>query len=639
MQRPFHLILGVVLLIVAFFALNIVSTRVLRGARLDATDGRQFTLTSGSKSIARSPKDPVTLTLYYSAKQAQGNPSLQTYGARVRELLEEYARISGGKVILNVVDPVPDSESEDAAVAAGIPGFPLGNGQFYFGLVGTNLIDTKEVIPFFDPAQEAFLEYNVSRLISSLANPEKAVVAWISPLQLEGGYTMNPQTRQPSPLRQWQVLDEIKALYTVKRLDATVDAIPADVDVLIVAHPKGLEERTLFAIDQFVLRGGRLILFVDPLCESDQQEQFADASQKASSLGRLLGAWGVEVPEGQLAADQDIALRVMLGSRANPEQWPYVVWLEAGKDQLSAKDAVTGQVRKVTFASSGHVVAMGAMAEGSPRATIEPIITTTSRASTIPTASLGVQPDPKKLFNEFVPGGKALTLAARLSGTVRTAFPDGPPSNPDGQPIVSPDQQLKESTASIGVLLFADVDVLADAMWIREQNILGLRSVQKLADNGDMVVAAVDNFAGSTDLIQVRARQESARPFVKVEEIRKAAEQQYQKEEVRLQQKLEQTQQRMGELEKQKGADASGGLVLSPEQQAELQKFRAEMVQTRKDLRKVKLNLRQGIEDLGTKLKLINAGLVPLAVIVVALIIAFIRAQDRRMGVRAAAKQ
>ena len=627
MTRKFGIAFAILLVIVAFVAFNVVSGRMLRSARLDVTENKQFTLTAGSRAIAKSPAEPVTLRFYYTPELAQGQAPIETYAKRVREMLEEYARESGGNVKLEIINPKADTPEEDAAVAAGLTGVPAGPGgeSFYFGLVGTNTIDTREVIAFFDPAKEEFLEYDLSKLLSSLANPKKPTVGWISNLQLEGGYTINPQTRQPAPTRQWAVFDEIKQLYTVKKLDANIVAIPDDINVLMVVHPKGLSDATQYAIDQFVLRGGRLMLYIDPLCEMDTGDQFADASQKASELPKLLSAWGVEVPRDQLAADQDIALRVMVGNRNAPEQVPFVLWLEAKGDALAKEDAVTGQVKNVNFASAG---VLRKIADSKSSVSVTPLVTTTQRGTTLNSATLGMQPDPKKMFAEFVPGTEKLTLAARLSGKAQTAFADGPPKNADGQPVADAASQVKEG--EINVLVFADADVLADRMWMQETNFLGMRGIRKLADNSDMTLAAVDNFAGSSDLIAVRARQKTARPFTRVQEIQRTAEQKYQKEEVALNTKLQETQQRIAELQNQQGDAQSGGLVLTPEQQAEIDKFRKEMVSTRAELRNVRRGLREDIEKLETTMRVVNIAAMPLGVIGAALVIWVIRSVRRR---------
>lgn len=625
---------AVVLTLIAFVALNVVGDRLLRPVRLDVTQGKQFTLTQGSRNIARSPAEPVTLRFYYNSSLAAGQPQLQLYAKRVGELLEEFARVSEGKVRLERIEPKPFSEQEDAAVEAGLRGVQINTrgDTLYFGLVGTNTIDTREVVPFFDPRREEFLEYDLAKLIHNLANPVKPKLGWISPLQLEGGFTFDPRTRQPAPLRQWQIIDELKAIYDVQNVPTGAGEIPSDISVLLVVHPKGLEPRMQYAIDQFVLRGGRLLLFLDPRCESDQPNPMGGVEpDRASALPALLAAWGVEVPDGRVVADQDIALRVQVGGQTgNPQQVPYVVWLQAQRESMNTQDPVTGQVQMVTFASAGHIRPRTGEGVAPSTVTITPLITTTQRASTLPVTSLGERPDPLKLFTSFVPGTEKLTLAARLSGPAKTAFPDGPPKNSDGQPVAPSDKHLAQSTTDINVLLFADADVLADAMWMREFNFLGSRGVQKFADNADLLAAGVDNFAGSNDLIALRARQSAARPFTKVEQIRRNAEQQYQKEESRLNEKLQQSMARIAELQGQRGDDATAGIVLTSEQQAEIQRVRGEVVETRQQLRQVQFNLRRDVENLGRTLTWINVALVPVAVVVVAIVIALIRAADRR---------
>lgn len=625
MQRKFGLLLAVLLTIAAVLAANVVIGRATRAAKLDLTQGRQFTLTSGSRNIAQSPQEPIKLTFYYSQKLAQGLPDVQTYAKRVQEMLEQYRDASGGKIELDIVDPEPDSDAEDRAVEGGLRGIPMPTGEnLFLGLVGTNTIDSREVIPIFDPTKDRFLEYDISRLISALATPKKPVVAYISPLQLEGGARTNFRTRQPEPVRQWQVLDEIKQLYTVRKLDpATIVEIPSDVNVLMVVHPKGLNEGALLAIDQFVLKGGRLLLFVDPLCEADSDgTPWQQNDSRVSELTRILTAWGVEVPQGLLAGDQDLALRVIDNQRGQQEQVPYVVWLGLRAAQMNREDPVTSQAQTINLGTSGFIQKIDGAANPLE---IVPLLSTTDKANVVSVTQLGDQWNPRKLFSEFVPGAASKTLAARLTGTAKTAFPDGPPSNADGKPMIDAEKMLKQSTGPVNVMLFADVDLLRDEMWIQVQNFAGMRMVNRLANNGDMILAAVDNFAGSDDLIQIRARQTTARPFTKVEEIRRLAEQKYQKEEVRLANELQETQQRIAELQGQRGDDKTGGLVLTPEQQAEVKKFQQQAVDTRKKLREVRFNLRKDIEDLGTTLKWINIAAVPLGVIAAAIIIAFIR--------------
>jgi len=625
------LIGAILALIVVFFAVNMIAAAVMKNARLDLTQGRVFTLTSGSKAIAKAIEEPVTLTFYYSAKVSQGQPQVQTYARRVRELLEEYARASGGKIRLNVVDPEPNSELEDEAEAAGVQGIPIAQGRnLYLGLVGTNSVETREVIPFLDPQKERFLEYDISRLLYSLNNPKKKVVGLISALQLSGGFTMDPRTRQPRQMPAWQIAEQIRGTFELRPLNGPQKEIPADVDVLMIAHPKGLTDETLFAIDQYVLKGGRAIVFVDPFCESDESAG-QDPTARFSEFTKLLDAWGVEVVRGQIAADKTLAKQVMWGSsQARAERVMYVPYIGLGPAQLTKEDPITGQLQMVNLASSGFIrqkEGTGTESGNGVKASIAPLAMTTDRPWAMPVMELLGQmgPDPRAMLEHYQAGSAPLTLAARLSGEVNSAFPAGVPSAEAGKPAVAPG--LLKGT--LNVILVADADMLADNQWIRVQNFFGQNVGQKLADNGDFVINALDNLSGSTDLMAVRARPTESRPFDLVLTMQKQAEERYAEQQKALNLKLEETQRNLQALQAQRGADDKS-LVLSPEQQAELEKFKGELASTRKQLRAVKLDLSRDIETLGTKLRMINTALIPVVVTIVAVGLGAFRASRRR---------
>ena len=632
-MRRAGLIGAILLLVVLFFAVNMLAGVGLRGVRYDATQGSLFTLTSGSRSIARSFDEPVTLTLYYSAKLAQGRPDIQSYALRVTELLEEFARLSGGKIKIVRIDPQPSSEEEDEAVAQGITNIPVSPTDFlYFGLVGTNSVDTREVIPFLDPSRERFLEYDIARLLYSLNNPKKKVVGLISSMQLAGGFTINPQTRQPMQTPAWQVAQQIRATFELRPLGGSLTAIPADVDVLMIAHPKNLTDETLFAIDQFVLKGGRVLAFIDPFCENDEQAG-QDPTQRFSQFTKLLDAWGVDVVRGKIAADKQLAKQVVIGSQQRPERVMYVGWIGLGKDQLSKDDPITGQLNLLNVATAGHIRAKEAppapQGEHPTRfkAAIAPLATTTATAWEMPIEEVLFQPDPRAMLERYQAGTQPLTIAARLSGEVQSAFPDGIPSTDPAKPAVP--AGLKQSEGSINVILVADSDMLADMQWVRVQNFFGQQIGQAFANNGDFVINALDNLSGSRDLMAVRARQERTREFELVDKMRREAEDRFAVKQKELQLKVQDTQTRLMELQAKRGSD-EGSFVLSPEQQAELDKLRAEFTDSRKELRAVRRNLTQDIETLGTKLKFINIALVPALVTLGAVGLGALRASRRR---------
>lgn len=636
-RRTTALIAGF-LLLGGFLALNMLVGTHLRGVRIDATQGRVYTLTKGSRNIAQSPSEPIRLTLYYTPKLAQGQPQIQAHAQRVQELLQEYERASGGKVVLTIVNPEPFSDAEDAAVGAGLQGLPVNasGDSLYLGMVAVNAADGREVIPFFDPSQERFVEYEVSRIIHTLANPRKHVIGLISSVPMEGGFSIDPRTRQPIQTPAWRIVEEMKATFEVRNLGDGVTQIPADISALMVVHPRGLNDAVLYAIDQYVLGGGRLLAFVDPMYESDPaMDPTRPDANRESELARLLGAWGVEVVPQMVAADRDLALRVRFQGRR--ETGPLVIWLDVDERGISQTDAITGPLQRVMVPSPGLIrrVSVGEGTTGpgvtGPAATIEPLLTTTSVAMAIPVAAIGLQPDPESLLAGYIAGKEAFTIAARLGGSVKSAFPGGKPRAEGEAAPTEPDAtHLSESKGPIQAVIVADVDCLMDQYWVRRENVFGVTMVSRFRDNGALVMGALDNLCGSNDLIAVRARQDTNRPFTVVEDMQRRADQRYAAEKQLLEQKIQQTQQKIAEIEARRSSDPTSTLVLTSEQQAEVDKFKDEFVKTRKELRRVQLNLRQDIESLGTQLKFINIGLVPALVTLGALGLFGLRVNRRR---------
>ena len=643
MGRTSTVIGSIFLLIVAFVAINMIAGNTLRGARIDATQGSLYTLTAGSRAIAKSPDEPVNLTFYYSAKLASGNAQIQSYAQRVQELLEEYTRVSGGKIRLTVIDPEPFTDAEDQAQLAGVAPIPLGSGgeNAFFGLVGKNAADGKELIPFFDPREERLLEYNISKLLYSLANPKKKVVGLVTGISIEGGFSMDPMTRQPKQNKAWRVAADLKQTFDTRNLGKDFKEIPADIDMLLVVHPKNLSDQSLYAIDQYVLRGGKAILFVDPNCDNDPEggnPMMGQGGSKVSDLNKVLNGWGVEIPAGKFAADIETALTVPSGR--GQETVEAVQYLGLRAENLSTEDPVTAGFARINIGTAGIIRAYAAPkatdgkeqpAQG-PAATITPLMQTSAKAAIMDTGLLAM-PDPSLVRKSYTPGTEKLTLAARLTGKVGSSFAAGRPAL-DGESAEDAAKYSKNhlaaSTDSINVILVADVDMLSNMFWVREQEIMpGFPMVQKFADNGDAFLNAVDNMCGSKDLLSVRARQESARTFTVVEDMQKRANEKFRAEQALLEKELEVTQQKINDLQGRKqGQDA---FVLTPEQQKEIDNFQKQSIETRKKLRAVKSNLRKDIETLGTQLKFINIGLLPVLVTLGALGLGFLRLNRRRV--------
>ena len=611
---------GIGLALIALLALNVLSNVLFKSSRLDLTENNLFTLSQGTKNILKKLDEPVTLRFYFSEKLTSDLPQINNYAKRVRELLEGYAAISGGKLKLIVDDPEPFSDAEDEAVQAGLQGVPIdaAGTTAYFGLVGSGSTNEKEVIPFFQMEKEATLEYDLTRLVYKLSNPKKVVVGLLADLPMNGSGPANPMMQMQGSTPEWMITEQMKQMFDVRVLQKDIKAIPKDVDVLMLVHPKKYSDDLLFAIDQFVLAGGRALVFVDPHAESEQavrdpNNPMAGFGPKNSELTKLFDAWGIEMVNGKLAADIQSAARVNITQGPRPQAVDYVVWLQLGEDNLSKDDFITADLKSITMGSAGIL-----QQKKGATTTFTPLIQTSDKAEEIPSTAIQFRPDPVGLLNNYHPGGKRLTLAARVTGKFKTAFPNGAPAGAESKGEV-----LKESKQDGNIIVFADADMLEDRFWVNVQNFFGQRVAIPRANNGVLVINALDNLGGSNDLISLRSRGKFQRPFERVKDIQREAEKTFRNREKELQAKLQETERKLSELQRQKGADAN--MILSADQQAEIKQFREEQVKTRKALRNVQHELQKNIEKLGTTLKVINIFVAPIIIIAIAVGIALFR--------------
>ncbi|MCG3201043.1 MAG: hypothetical protein NFCOHLIN_00905 [Gammaproteobacteria bacterium] len=627
---------GLLLALVAFLAVNIIGNQTLTSMRLDVTENKLFTLSQGTRNILDSLREPINLRYYFSTKLLAGYPDLQTYGVRVRDLLEEYAGRSGGKIELTVIDPEPFSEAEDQAVAFGIRQLPVSEvgDMAYFGLVGTNSVDQEIAIPFFDPSQEQALEYDLTKLVYNLAHPKKRVVGVISGLPIFGN--PDPYGRPGQP---WTVVPVLREAFDLRELRADLVSIDKDIDTLLVIHPQNLPEETQYAIDQFVLKGGKAMVFVDPSAENDSTAPDPAnptiLPEHKSDLPKLLEAWGLKLIEGKVAADTDAAIRVSYTGNRGPQEIEYLPWLHLEEKNLNREDFTTSQLKLINVGSSGVLQRL----EGATT-TITPLIETGSNSGLLDAEAVMIVRDPRGLLESFKSDGKPQMLAARVTGKVKSAFPGGKVEkaafNPAGQPAdgenagketITKSNHVEESAQPINVIVVADTDMLADSFWIRMQQSMGVRVPTPFADNGNFLINAIDNLGGNSDLISLRSRGSSSRPFTVVEQIQRDAEAQYRSKERALQDKLQETEKKIAELQQQK--DQGAGTLMSPQQKAEVEKFKMEMLNTRKQLRDVQHDLRKNIEGLGTRLRIVNIGLVPVLLGAFAIVFALMRRSRR----------
>ncbi|MGL4315836.1 MAG: GldG family protein [Pseudomonas sp.] len=580
---------GLLLVALAFLAFNLFSGLALTNARLDLTEQKLYTISEGTKQILGEIEEPIDLYFFYSDKSARDLAVLRNYAGRVEEMLKAYERQAGGKIKLHIIDPEPFSEEEDKAASFGLQAVPASQGgeQIYFGLAGTNGQDGKQIIPFFPLDKEEFLEYQISQLVQGLAKPQRPVIGLMTGLQINGGFDM----MQRQPVAPWMFMEEVRQLFKIDSLKAGLDKIPDEVSVLLLVHPKNLPQPTLYAIDQFVLRGGKLLVFVDPYSEADTGMPAlpGDEGGKASDLQPLFKSWGLRMVPDKVLGDGSYALSVSMGERAVR----HAGWLSLPQRAMNQDEISTSGLESINIATAGILEPV----EGA-QTHFTPLLQSSEYAMPFDAARFATLANPEELIRDLEPTGERYAIAARIGGPAQSAFPNGIEGQKDG---------LK-SADNINVIAVADTDLLSDRMWVQVQDFFGQRVPQPFADNAGFAINALDNLSGSDALISVRSRGRFSRPFEVVESLQRDAEAQFRVKEEALQKRLAETEQKLAALQQQ---DPSKALELTPEQQAAVQQFLAEKVRIRKELREVRYQLNAKIEDLGRVLKFVNIALVP----------------------------
>ncbi len=612
-QRKLFSWSAIAVMVALFVAVNILSGALLNTSRIDLTEGKLYTISEGTKKVFSELKEPVTLRFFYSDEMANGYPVIQSYGARLKGLLEQYQNLSGGKVKVEFINPKLFSEEEDLAVSLGIMGLGVdGTGnKLYFGLAGVNSVGTRSVIPFFDPDKAPFVEYELTRMVYDLSHPKKTKVGLMTWLPMLGGGGSLLDIRGP-----WVIYNQIKESYDLQVLEKDTQSIPKDIDVLMLVHPdENMPEDTQYAIDQFILRGGRALIFTDPYSKMDE------ATKTGSNLPKLYKAWGIEMPSLEVVADPDSAIRVsneergsVLQSISNP------VWLQLQKGNFNAAEIISANLEVMRFIVSGHFIPAKPK-EGQPPSdiTMTPLVLSGPSAATVESTSLMFNFDPA----QFMSGAKQLqgraVLAARLSGIARTAFPDHKGMD-----------HLEQSKEPINVVVVADADMLRDGFWVNKQNYQGKEILIPSANNGSFVFNILDILSGGGDLIGLRSRMTADRPFEKVEAMRLEAEGKFRAQEDKLKSKLFDLERRLNTLQNpdSNASVENEEVLMSPQQQKELDRFRDEIISTRQELRGVQRSLREEIEALAQRVKVINIAAVPLLVLILALLV------PARLGMR-----
>ena len=623
---------SVVLLLICLVAVNVMASFI--PLRFDLTEERLYTISDGSRKILESLQEPVRINFYYSRNNAELPPNFKTYAQRVQELLEEYAAISNGQLILEISDPKPDTEEEEWAQKYGIKSITLPSGNtVYFGAV-VSMLDQEMLLPYFDQRRQEFLEYDITQAIQKVSSTSTSKVGLLSAINLQGGRSMIPG-QPPSP--KWVFQSELEKSVAVENLPLSTEEIPDDISLLIVLHPRGFSPRLQYALDQYVLRGGRLVVLLDPNARADMtspENQFGQQPQLASDLPELLKSWGVDYDSTKVVGDRLHATQVNTGQGV----MSFPMWMTFRTQSLDQEHPITAQLENLLFVEAGS---FKKAAESKTEFTA--LISLSEQSGLIDAFQLRFSP-PDQLSREMKVDDSAKAVMAITAGNFSSAFPNGQPAKEkkDAQAQAAADESeaatplkhthLNESTERNSILLFSDVDFLSDQFSVQKLNFLGQSIIQPTNDNLNLMLNAAEHLSGNEALMSIRSRGRFSRPFTRLLDMQKQAQLLHQTEEKQLLSQLEEVQQRLNSLLDSAGNKGQQEVILPPEVQEEIQQFREEERQARRKLRDVRKILRQDIERLGQVLLLLNMLLVPLIVGIIGVFV--YRTRQRRKIMR-----
>ena len=575
--------------------------------RWDATEDNSYSLSQGTKNILSSMTEPVTIKFFYSGSNPNIPANVKVYSRQVRDFLTEYRHASNGQIKVEMYDPTPDSDEEEWAQKYGVQPMRTPAGQIYCGLVFVSA-DQEDVIPWLDPAKEQVLEYDLTSIIQGLQAREKKVVGVISSLPIFGTRGRSPIPGQ-APGSEWLFVTELKKIYDVQQIAPAVQRIDPSLDLLLIVYPKNISAQLEYAIDQYILSGGNALVFVDPLCVSDRtqgQQQFMRST--GASMDKVFKAWGVSMNSAKAVADFGQPTRVRTGNNSTEDN---PLMISARDESFNKKDVVTAGLESMLFPVAGAIKKTGAVDYE-----FESLVDSSRNAALTDAfnAYLGIDAVKK----DFAPAGERFNIIVRIRGKFKTAFPEGLPKTkgPESKP---PEEtkgtHLKEGKKMSTVIVVSDADMLADQFYVQRRNFFGLAISEMFNDNLIFLSNASEILTGRDDLIGLRSRGKMERPFTAVLKLKRKAQERWLTKERELVKQIEETNRKLRQLEKQK--DVSQKMIISPQQEAEVAKFKEERRKINRELKQVRKNLRADIEALGATLKGINIFLMPFLVAII----------------------
>ena len=595
-------IVAIALTLCLFVSSVLLVNATLTTWRIDLTENKRFTLSAGTLQILATLEEPVHLDFYFSQQRLLDYPQLALYGARVRDTLLEYTRRAEGKLVLNILNATPFSRWEEEAIAAGLQS--LGHAaeeRAWFGLAGYNTSDDEQVIPFFHTHRETSLEYDITQLVQRLSQPSTQTLGIISALP---AFTTGPNGEAT-----WAISHRLREFFILQDLGRNPEYISPALDTLLLVHPKQLPEQTLYAIDQYLLGGGKAMIFIDPMAEHDPDQHRAKASgvipKLDSTLGALLTGFGLRMDPEQLVADAQAAIPVQAHGPTGPMEVDYLPWLRLSTANFNQQVPITSSLKQIHMGTVGHLEEIGEQA-----LEVTPLLYSSTKAMLLPRDLVRFQPDPRVILQNFKASGQRFTLAARVQGRARTAYPEGPPGGANKGQVMIPEGELH-------LIVVADSDILADRFWTRPQTVMGQSIPQAIANNSDFVINSLESLSGDSVLSTLRSRAHYSRPFLRVEALRRKAERRFLDHEQALQKTLQETEERLQQLQQV----ATGITTTDSIPAQEIREIEQLRLETHKALRVVRHELRNDIESLGTRIRFINITLMPLLIILFGLVV------------------
>ena len=593
--------------VICFFGINIISSNILKSFRFDMTSNNLFSLTEGTKNLISNLKEPIHLRLFMSSSIVELAPQLSNYANRVESILNAYENISNGKITLEIIDPKPFSDEEDRAVGMGVSAFggSSSNDPMYFGLAATNSTTGQKNINVFSPDREPFLEYDITRLIAELAQTKKPLIAILDKLGLEA----NSRVGKPEQ----QVLAQMKTLFDVQFLEDSQTELPKNTKVLMLINPKYLSDNTMFMIDQWILNGGSTLIFLDPYAETEiGLNPGMPALNPRSDLKKIINAWGIEFDNKKSIADPKFALRTVRNIKGRQVEVSNYPWIQVGNEGMNQKEAVLAQLSSIVLTNAGSFIVKD------KAISFEPLLTASQFAGMVDADKAGnPQEDPRKLLKDLKTSNEKIIISGWLRDNLNSAFPEG----------LKDKKGVTKSIKKSNVLLVGDADMLMDRNWLTKQNLVGQEIATAFANNGDFVLNVVENMIGGSVLSDLRGKGISWRPFLKIAELERKAEEKFLSKEQALAEKLGKMELKIQELTKNNKSEKD---VLSPETIKAIEGFKLEMMSTRAELRTVKFNLRSDVENLKSWIMFINIGLLPTLIAALALLIAIRKPKSAR---------